>query len=208
MPANALNKLIGDIWKALSAEGRKPYDHLAAADKRRYLTELSSYNEVASVKIPSRINPPPGFNFPDLHPMPMRTLTAYSIFAQQVMCTLQLKQSTIYKTNCSYRSASLSITTRNLFHQTSLQTWDTTLECAGRWCALRSDSCTNSCSKFTKRRLLFVMRKPFRCLFLFFWFPSCWSKRKYEQQTEARKDIAEFLLRFPNLIETSDFFLL
>ena len=84
MSANALNKFIGDLWNQLSSECRQPYDALAAADKRRYRTELSAYNAVADVKIAPRINAPPGYKFPEMYPTPMRPLTAYSIFAQQV----------------------------------------------------------------------------------------------------------------------------
>lgn len=78
--------MVGALWKELSPAARDIFDVRANQDKQRYLIELDAYNKVAVHKIAPRINAPPGFTFPctSAAPVPARTLTAYSIFAQQV----------------------------------------------------------------------------------------------------------------------------
>lgn len=50
--------MLGDRWKALSEEDRKPYDAKAAADKKRYEEEKAKYQAV-SPKLPTQIEVPP-----------------------------------------------------------------------------------------------------------------------------------------------------
>ncbi len=40
---NAINKILGKIWKDLSPSKRAAYDEMATSDKRRYLEEMESY---------------------------------------------------------------------------------------------------------------------------------------------------------------------
>lgn len=96
---NTLNKILGEMWKALPLSRRQEYILLANYDKQRYLQELKMYNETAATKIIPRINPPPGFNINgdvvmdsadcgdntngQIVPLMKRPLTAYSLFAQQ-----------------------------------------------------------------------------------------------------------------------------
>lgn len=39
-----IGKLLGEKWKSLSDEEKKPYDEKAAADKKRYESEKELYN--------------------------------------------------------------------------------------------------------------------------------------------------------------------
>lgn len=52
---NALNKLLGQLWKTLSVRDRKPYLDSAAEDKIRYCTQLEIYNRIMSKSDPSKI---------------------------------------------------------------------------------------------------------------------------------------------------------
>lgn len=38
-----VGKLLGEQWKALSAEGRVPYEEMAAKDKQRYAEAMAEY---------------------------------------------------------------------------------------------------------------------------------------------------------------------
>ncbi len=40
---NAINKILGKMWKELSPSERATYDEMATSDKRRYLEEMKSY---------------------------------------------------------------------------------------------------------------------------------------------------------------------
>ncbi len=40
---NAINKILGKMWKELNPEERAAYDEMATLDKRRYLEEMKSY---------------------------------------------------------------------------------------------------------------------------------------------------------------------
>lgn len=39
----AIGKILGEKWKALDGEGKKPYEAKAEADKKRYETEKTEY---------------------------------------------------------------------------------------------------------------------------------------------------------------------
>lgn len=98
---NAMNKLLGETWKALPKAAREAYVCQANDDKRRYLREVALYNSLSPQQIIPRINPPPGCDMngesieagwrkkrrqnaeqSDLA-LVKRPLTAYSTFAQQ-----------------------------------------------------------------------------------------------------------------------------
>jgi len=40
-----IGKVLGQKWKELSAEEKKPYEKLAAEDKARYEKEIAEYNK-------------------------------------------------------------------------------------------------------------------------------------------------------------------
>ncbi len=40
---NAINKILGKMWKELSPKKRATYDEMATSDKQRYLEEMKSY---------------------------------------------------------------------------------------------------------------------------------------------------------------------
>ncbi|KAL1853446.1 Non-histone chromosomal protein 6 [Paecilomyces lecythidis] len=42
-----VGKVLGERWKALSDEERRPYEEKAQADKKRYEDEKASYNQAA-----------------------------------------------------------------------------------------------------------------------------------------------------------------
>ncbi|RWQ96501.1 high mobility group box domain-containing protein [Paecilomyces variotii] len=42
-----VGKVLGERWKALSDEDRRPYEEKAQADKKRYEDEKASYNQAA-----------------------------------------------------------------------------------------------------------------------------------------------------------------
>lgn len=43
-PAGQVGKILGERWKALTDEQRRPYEEKALADKKRYEDEKASYN--------------------------------------------------------------------------------------------------------------------------------------------------------------------
>jgi hypothetical protein len=54
VPKSEFKKVCGAAWKALSPEGKKPYNELAEADKKRYEEEKALYDQQHGVEAPTQ----------------------------------------------------------------------------------------------------------------------------------------------------------
>ncbi|CAM9110200.1 unnamed protein product, partial [Phaeothamnion confervicola] len=80
---NTINKELGTLWKATSAEDRSAYEAMATKDKLRYLREMKEYKPVEGYRreVP-RINAPKTANGAGAASVPL-CRPAYSLFASQ-----------------------------------------------------------------------------------------------------------------------------